>query len=372
MDPSRARLLPLDGARAVSMALVLSLHCLVSFIQTPIGWAIQDRSTHIVADFLVWTGRAFVMPVFFLLSGFFSRLLIERGGLRGFWRQRAARVLLPFVIALVPTSMAMNALWDRGRALAGRAAVGAQVPVLRASELPVTLSHLWYLYYLLVLSALAFVLPRRPARFSAYLPLIAIIPAAAVLLYEGKLQIDTPLSFRVDPFIAAYYATFFVWGWLLDDAGLAVYARRLSILFVASLALLGALIFPLVASAAPGAPPRAPALALIASAAFTCLAVATFLGACTRIFRTESPLLRLLADGSYWAYVVHLPVAVFLQQEVALLAWPAPLKYFIVASITGGVCLVTWWIFEAALRGFRGALRRGANTKDPAPRESGP
>lgn len=372
MEPPKDRLLPLDGARAVSMGLVLSLHCLVSFIQTPIGWAIQDRSTTLAADFLVWTGRAFVMPVFFLLSGFFSRLLVERGGLRGFLRQRAARVLLPFIVALVPISIAMNALWDRGRALAARASVGAQVPVLRASEFPVTLSHLWYLYYLLVLSALAFVLPRRPARFSAYLPLIAIVPVAAVLLHEGKLQIDTPLSFHVDPFIAAFYAAFFVWGWLLDDIGLYAYARRLPVLLGASLALLGALIMPLIASAAPSAPPRAPALALIASAAFTCLAVATFLGACVRIFPKESPVLRLLADGSYWAYVTHLPIAVFLQQEVAFLEWPGPLKYFIVFSITAGVCLVTWRMFAAALRGFRGALRRGANTKGLAPRGSGP
>lgn len=372
MNRPSARLLALDGARAFAATLVLTLHCLVSFIETPIGWAIQDRSRHIGADFALWTGRAFVMPAFFLLSGFFSRLIVERGGVRGFLRQRAARVLLPLAITIVPISMAMNALWDRGRALAGRAAVGAQVPVLRASELPVTLAHLWYLYYLLVLSVLVAVLPRRPLRAGGLLPLLAAAPVAAVLLYEGKLQIDTPLSFRVEPAIAAYYAAFFVWGWLLDDEGLDAYARRLPIFFGTAIALLAALVFPVIASAAPGAPPRAPAAALVASAAFTCLAVAAFLGACVRFVRRESPAIRLMAEASYWTYIVHLPVAVFLQEEVALARWPGPLKYLLVAALTTGVCLGTWWLFARALRGFRAALRRSANTKAPALRAGGP
>ncbi len=342
MEREGTRLHALDAARGLAMALVLSLHCLLSFIETPIGWAIKDRSTHLAADFAVWVGRAFLMPAFFLLAGFFSRLSIERGGLRAFARERARRVLLPLLAALVPVSLAMNALWDHGRELAARAAVGEQVPALRASELPVTLAHLWYLYYLLLLSTLVVVLPRRPARASRLLPLLAVIPVSAILLLAGKLQLDTPLSFLVEPANAAYYAVFFAWGWLLDREELDSYARRLPLLLGALALLLAAIVPALIASADPGAPPRAPAFALVASAAFTCLAVAAFLGACQRLLARERPFFRLLADSSYWTYVVHLPLAVFLQIQFASLPWPGPLEYAAIVVLTAATCLVTW------------------------------
>jgi peptidoglycan/LPS O-acetylase OafA/YrhL len=348
MEREGTRLHALDAARGLAMALVLSLHCLASFIETPIGWAIKDRSTHVAADFAAWAGRAFLMPAFFLLAGLFSRMSVERGGLRAFARERAKRVLVPLLVALVPVSMAMNALWDHGRQLAGRADVGAQVPVLRASELPVTLGHLWYLYYLLVISALAVVLPRRSVPAFGPLPLLASIPVAALLLLAGKLQLDTPLSFLIEPSIAAYFAVFFVWGWLLDRVELDSYARRLPLLLGALAALLAAIGPALLASASPGAPARAPASALVASAMFSCISVATFLGACSRLLARERPFFRLLADSSYWTYVVHLPLAVFLQIQVASLPWPGPIKYVAIVVLTAATCLVTWRAFHRA------------------------
>ncbi|MDI1449621.1 acyltransferase [Polyangium sp. 6x1] len=352
MEREGARIHALDGARAFAMALVVLVHGLLSFLETPIGWAIKDRSTHLAADFVVWVGRAFLMPLFFLLSGMVSRGLVTRRGLLGFARERAARVLAPLLVALVPVSAAMNALWDHGRTLEGRAAVGSQVPALRASELPVTLAHLWFLYYLLLLSTLAAILPRRPVRSALALPAIAIAPVSALLLVAGKLQLDTPLSFVVEPLIAAYFAAFFAWGWLLDPAGLAAYARKLPWIAGLALVLLAALVPALVASTAPGAPLRAPAWALVTSAAFSCVMVSVVLGACARLLTREHPLVRLLGDASYFVYVVHMPIVVLLQIVASRLAWPGPLKYAGVVAVTVGVCLGAFLLLRAARRAF--------------------
>ncbi|MDC0743270.1 acyltransferase family protein [Polyangium mundeleinium] len=350
MEREGTRIHALDGARAFATALVVLLHGLLSFLATPIGWAIKDRSTHLAADFVVWVGRAFLMPVFFLLSGMVSRGIVTRRGLRGFARERATRVLLPLLLALVPVSAAMNALWDHGRTLEGRAAVGSQVPALHASELPVTLAHLWFLYYLLLISTLAAVLPRRPARAPLALPALAIAAVSVVLLVAGKLQLDTPLSFLVEPVIAAYFAVFFAWGWLLDPEDLAAYARMLPWLVGLALVLLVALVPPLLASTAAGAPARAPAWALVTSAAFSCLAVAVFLGTCGRLVTRTRPLVRLLADASYFVYVTHLPIVVFLQIAASRLAWPGPLKYLGVVTLTTAVCLGAFLLLRAARR----------------------
>jgi glucan biosynthesis protein C len=371
--PKNPRVLPLDGARALAMALVLSLHCLLSFLETPIGWAIQDRSKHIAADFFVWLGRAFLMPVFFLLSGFFSRQTVEGRGLRFFFVGRALTVLLPLLIALLPVSFAMNALWDFGRELAFRDAVAPQVPALHASELPVTLAHLWYLYYLLVLSTLTPLLPRKKLRVKGLLlPSLAAIPIALLLFAQGKLQLDTPLSFFVDPWIAGYFAVFFAWGWLMDREDLDLYARRLPWLLGISALLLASVVPALIASTAPIAGARAPAFALVASGAFTCAAVASFLGACGRMFEQKNSLVRYLADASYWTYVVHLPLVVFLQIQFAPLRVWGPLKYMAIVALTTGASLITWKLFSIALQGFRAALQRSGGTRAPRSRGSEP
>src|SRR4051812_655328 len=145
----------LDAARGLAMMIVVATHTAIAFMVTPIGWAIQDRSRHLGVDASVWVVRAFIMPLFFWLSGYFARAVLEHGGARGFVRHRLTRIVLPLAIGLVPCSLAANALWDWGRELAGRGDVAANVPKLSGSSLPITLGHLWYLYYLLAISVAA-------------------------------------------------------------------------------------------------------------------------------------------------------------------------------------------------------------------------
>src|SRR5574338_1443518 len=116
---------------------------------TPIGWAIQDRSQFVGIDLIVWILRAFGMPLFFWLSGFAARALLQRRGLSGYVRDRVLRILVPLVVALLPISLALDVLWDWGRDVGGRIRVADTAPKLEESELPIVLGHLWYLYYLL-------------------------------------------------------------------------------------------------------------------------------------------------------------------------------------------------------------------------------
>ena len=148
------------------MGLVIAVHALLPFMQTPIGWAIRDRPRHELVDLTVWVTRAFVMPVFFWLSGFLAHGALVRRGLADFVRQRIARVGLPLLLLVWPNSLALGALWDAGRALQPRPMVAAQLPQLRGTGLAVSLGHLWFLYYLLLVSAgaVALVLASRVAK----------------------------------------------------------------------------------------------------------------------------------------------------------------------------------------------------------------
>jgi len=196
----------LDAARATAIVLVVAGHAALSYLVTPIGWAIQDSSHHIAFDVGVFFVSAFIMPAFFWLSGYFARGVYLQRGPAGYLRHRATRLAVPIAVAIVPCSLALDALWDWGRELAVRQTVDAGIPKLEGSKLPITLGHLWFLYYVLIISIVVLIaveLARRlwrprPGTVSA----MWIVPAAAVastlVLVESRAwHLDTPLGFPI-------------------------------------------------------------------------------------------------------------------------------------------------------------------------------
>ncbi len=333
----------LDTARATAMILVVATHAALAFMVTPIGWAIQDRSQHLGVDLYVWIVRAFAMPTFFWLSGYFSRAVMQAGGVRGFVRHRATRILLPLAIALVPCSYLLDALWDWGRTVGHRGVVAANIPKLQASELPIELGHLWFLYYLLLLSIAALAL-HRVARPRA--PVLA-IPATmilAVLLVIGALQPDTPLGFVPDLPILAYAGAFFTWGWLVhaNPDELARY-RRVAWRAVA-LAPLPLAVVCLTLYRGLSAIDHPPLHAVIASGAFTILAIVGFLGLCAR-YGQPNRAVRLASESSYWFYIAHLPIVVALQIVLANVALPGVVKYVAIVAATTTICVGSYAAF---------------------------
>ena len=86
----------LDAVRAFAMLLGIALHAGLSFATIP--WIVQDsrRSQGFTLFFLAV--HAFRMPLFFLVSGFFTAMLWRIRGLRSLLKQRALRIFLPLVL----------------------------------------------------------------------------------------------------------------------------------------------------------------------------------------------------------------------------------------------------------------------------------
>jgi peptidoglycan/LPS O-acetylase OafA/YrhL len=351
----------LDAARALAMVAVVAGHAALSFMETPIGWAIQDDYRHLGVDLLIWILASFAMPAFFWLSGYFARAVYAHGGPGGFFRHRITRVLAPLLVALVPCSLALDALWDWGRTVGGRAAVAANIPKLQGSDLPITLGHLWYLYYLLAMSLVAAVIApvaRRlripPLRGVALLALVAVI-AIGALTAVRTLHLDTPLGFAIDPAVAAYMGAFFLWGWHVHahPAELDRLARLAWPAAAACPLLLLALVRVLLDAADPAHTAPPPLYAIAASGLFTMALIVAFLGLCLRFARRSRALFRLASEASYWFYVAHLPIVVFLQIALAHAPVPGPLKYAAIIIATTAICLGT---YELVIRRTR--LRR--------------
>lgn len=341
----------LDAARAIAMVLVVATHAAVSFMVTPIGWAVQDRSQHLGVDLYVWVIRAFAMPTFFWLSGYFSRAVLDAGGLRGFVRHRVIRILIPLVVMLVPVSLVMGLLWDWGRAVATRAVVADNIPKLRGSELPIVLGHLWFLYYLLWLSiaavVMAWVARATRLRVPEGLGVLA-VPAVGtfgVLAVLRALHTDTPLGFVPDLPIAIYMGAYFAWGWLVRGRPeeLARYARHAWRALAIAPVFLAVVILTLYRGLETIEHP--PLYGSAASALFAIAMMVGFLGLCVRYGRPHR-LIRLASESSYWCYIVHLPIVVVLQILLAPLAIPGPVKFVVIVVVAMGACLATYAGFE--------------------------
>ena len=95
------------------MLLGVGLHAALAFF--PALWWVQDRTSSLDGpyDEFLWAVHGFRMPVFFLLSGFFTAMLWRRRGLRSLLGHRVRRVALPLAIGLVTLVPAVDWVGDR-------------------------------------------------------------------------------------------------------------------------------------------------------------------------------------------------------------------------------------------------------------------
>ena len=95
----------LDALRAIAMLLGIVLHAALSF--APIPWTVQDshQSNFYYALFAFIHG--FRMPLFFMLSGFFTAMLWRRRGLMNLVKHRIKRIFLPLIISCLTIVPAM-------------------------------------------------------------------------------------------------------------------------------------------------------------------------------------------------------------------------------------------------------------------------
>lgn len=385
----------LDACRAAAMMLGLFFHGAISFMQTNIPWAIRDRSNHYLVDVFVYVCHTFRMPVFFLLAGFFGRLLHEKLGTGAFLRHRAKRILLPFVVTLVPLMPSLFLLWRWGlgrKPNPGPFAGGHETSIHPESMSP-NPGHLWFLYYLLMILAALVLLVKVGrslplaglkravdaalgglVRFRAAALLMA-IPTALTLIPMPTLSADTPVDFIPQPRILAYYFVFAAFGWLLQRRSdlVAEFGRHLWVPAVLALASLVPMKILAERSILQG-PIESAGLragALYVSALIGWSMVLLFLGAFVRWGERPRAWVSYVSDASYWCYLLHLPVVVALQILVADLPWPGLLKYALLMTVTIAVCLGTYHAFVrytflgAALNGPR--ERPGQSLKAATP-----
>jgi peptidoglycan/LPS O-acetylase OafA/YrhL len=387
-----ARFHGLDFLRAAMMLLGVVLHVATSYIAAPGdgSWPLRDPNPAGLAGLIVLAIHAFRMPAFFLLSGFFGALVVSRKGMGAWVGDRARRILFPMVIAWIALFPLIKLAFTYaiGRAALAGGDEGVAVPLigsaLRAPWADPSPAHLWFLLYLVWFCAVAAgvwlmtrALPhgareavaawcaRAVVRCcSGWRSVVAVIvlalAAALPMLAMPAPGIETPRSFAPNAAVFLCYGVFFLAGWMLAlDPKSIVELKRGAWWRVAagSAALLAAVVLSIawyVAASQGRAPTEGGMRALfVVTQAVTALAAWLLAlggaGAAERVFTASSRVVRFVVDSSYWVYLVHLPVAVFV---VGVLApWQAAglVKMCVAIAVTAALSFLSYAAARAVL-----------------------
>lgn len=376
------RLDHLDAARAFALVLGVVFHAALSFSPLFMGWAVQDISTGAWIPVFLLVSHSFRMELFFLLAGFFSRGLLQRMGLRTFLRSRGVRLVAPFIAGWFLLRPLLVSGWVMGAAsLRGDYDFwdGIRAGFASLQSLPSGLftgSHLWFLYYLLLITGLALalrfaaqganhvvgggrLLPRLLSRLDADVTRLArsrwglpilILPTAGALWGMQHWGMGTPdRSLRPDWPVLAVYGGGFAVGWLLSRQPHNLAAlERVTVTRILLAAVSIVLVLRLGTFENDPGHPHHTAAHLAHSLGYATMMwtlVLLTLGTFRKFFSRPRAAIRYLADSSYWMYLIHLPVVVWLQIAVAEVQIHWLPKLVLISGATIGLALLTYKLF---------------------------
>jgi ABC-type multidrug transport system ATPase subunit/peptidoglycan/LPS O-acetylase OafA/YrhL len=354
------RLHALDAVRGFALLLGVAFHAALSFMPgwPPGIWAMNDNSPSQFLSDAAFVTHIFRMSLFFFIAGYFGRLLYQKLGASSFWANRGKRIAIPLVAGWVVLSPILGFIWVTGLTKV----FGGTMPPM--PEMPKTpgafpLTHLWFLYQLLLTYAVVLALRALIARldpaqklrgfvdrllsgslrtmtgvFVIGIPLAAALMALPMWFYwQGIPTPDQSLIPQIPATVG--FGTAFIIGWLVHRSkdALALLAARWVPHLVFAVGATGWLIH--VMHTAPMATPgTTKTLYALAFGVALWSWVFGLTGAALRFLSSYSATRRYIADASYWIYLVHLPVVVAFQVWVGHwpLHWGVKYPFILLAS----------------------------------------
>ena len=367
------RLHALDAVRAIALLLGIVLHASLSFL--PGGFfVIEDSSPSAALRVIFFAIHTFRMTAFFLIAGFFGRLMLHRRGTAEFIRDRATRIVLPLIVGWIVCTALIH--WIFGWAIEQR--YGTRVSASALGWPWLWLTHLWFLYYLVWMYAIALAVRSvwvridsdgtlrssidRVVRFivTRNLTVIAAAVPVACALYSidswyawGGIPTPDRWLLPLWPTLISYGVAF-GFGWLLQRQVdlLRVWEQRWLVNLVAAIIFVG-LSHVLASGFEDAFAPESGwyrAIYAVSYALAAWSATLALLGLGLRFLAHESPVRRYLADSSYWLYVAHIPPVFALQTAVMNLRLHWSLKFPVVLLVT---CVVLLPIYHYWVRPTR-------------------
>jgi fucose 4-O-acetylase-like acetyltransferase len=361
------------------------------------------------APVIYYVIHMFRMSAFFLIAGFFARVLVERRGVKAFVKDRAKRVALPLVLFSIVVALTaalglvlgalphgvdyLMSLVQPAQPQPGAAPAPAQQAAAGGGF---NLGHLWFLYYLLIFYALALAIRRlvlavdpRGAlaagcdRVLALVmrgvwgPVLIALPIAAYLYeFEGWAEwLGLPAPFALTPNVTAIvgYGVAFGLGWLLNrQVQVLLNLEKLWVVYLVAAVALTVFCLTTIGTSPRWAGPNLDGTdRLLYTAAYVvglwCWVFA-FVGAAVRFLSMPHPVTRYLADASYWVYLMHLSTLIFFITLLRPYDWHWSIKLAI--SVGGSMPILLVSYHYLVRFSWIGAMLNGR--RHPRPEKSPP
>ena len=368
----------LDALRAFAMLMGIVLHASMFYVPG-IGEELGYELTGIImiptsellglVFFFIHTWR---MPVFFLLAGFFARLMVQRRGTTGLLKNRLIRILVPLAAGV----FIYNLVFHFG--------------TLRE------LHHLWFLYDLtcmyLLLVCMKYATKMWPTiltkidwvfgstaklwwLMAILLPVTTIGRPVFVNWINPNLGVPGPF------FILGF--TYVLIGWFMHRntqiiSGLARTWKTYLILGIITFGFL-IFIFNFMESASKNISEEETGIlwltALAISPVSTFLIIMGFIGGAQTMFQNHSRLISYFVDASYWIYLAHLVVVFALGGAIIKNTYLDPISAVLINIVaTTAICIATYhifvrytplgWILHGKKGQFLSVFRPSANNAD--------
>ncbi len=384
--PSSARLAYLDGVRAFALILGIIFHASLSFMPIFIGWAVMDINTSDNIGAFVVVSHSFRMELFFLIAGYLSCLSVSKHGVKHFFKLRLIRIGIPFVVGWILLRPLIISGWAMGgQSMSGDVDIWAGLlsglDSFNGQDILVG-THLWFLYYLLIISGSALSLRwliSANSRINTtvvgrvdklvnwlvntpFIKVLLVLPITACLWFMNGWGVDTPDK-SLWPMWPVFflYGGFFSFGWLLARTKenldkLTSFSGWLVVICIVSIVT----VLMLSRYEMQGAHDYYTWIKLgylFSYALMMCSLVSITMAVFRAVMSKSAAFIRYLADASYWLYLIHLPIVVWLQIAVAELPWHWSLKWGAICTLT---VILSLLIYDLLVRAtFIGALLNG-------------
>ncbi len=361
----------MDNVRALAMFVGVLFHASLAY--SPLFhnlWFTTGNESSAAIDMVAVFTHLFRMPVFFLISGFFAIMMIQKRGLFGYIKNRSLRILLPFIIFF--PILAFSIMVSIGWAMEHVDHLSPMLQFIKmmannpdAAPPPLSTMHLWFLFNLFLFVLMAAILYRFKFFHSQFVSKIAsvkfiifILPLFMVpSMFTQTAPHPAPEKFYPELWSFGFYGVFFLLGGviflkqrLLDE--LAVYKN---ILLVLSLISYGVFYLTLpktfsaediMKASADGFDPDWVHLHVAILEAYIAVYMTLYcLLIGKQLLNRQNKILKLISDSSYWVYLIHLPILLLIQFALADVDMNMWLKFLMSTFTTFFIGLVSYVLF---------------------------
>jgi len=356
----------IDNLRSLALLLGVVFHAALAYGPYFSNiWFVADPNHHVGFNYFSLWSHLFRMPLFFLIAGFCAALLIEKRGRQGFISNRLKRVFLPFLVffPIIGVSFYYVVIWATQVAEPLPPIFGVFKVI---QDPPISTMHLWFLWNLTQLCILIWLLSLHQPLYKRVLLIVVkpmflcVVLPLIIMISMHNQMIPFPAPDKLYPQLWSYglYGVMFVVGagFYHHHERLVAYFKYLYwllLLAVVSTAtyfivIPAPLTYEQVLAAAQAGEVVLESVNLAALVSQT-IAIITWTAVCLlagyKWLNKRSELSLYMSNASYWVYLIHVPLLMYIQLPLIGVELPAIFKFLFSVTATLVVGLLTYHLF---------------------------